>query len=106
MEASKDLAPAIEGITDDEGDSIDGVIRSLRRSNLLMALLHHCNTGTCLHQGCHDCTVVHRLVVEHSGVVYLGVQEHATVHTIFDDFLKLLRESRTYKKLRSNFLCN
>ena len=69
MEASKDLAPAIEGITDDEGDSIDGVIRSLRRSNLLMALLHHCNTGTCLHQGCHDCTVVHRLVVEHSGVV-------------------------------------
>ena len=41
MEASKDLAPAIEGITDDDvdGDSIDGVIRSLRRSNLLMALL-------------------------------------------------------------------
>ena len=43
MEASKDLAPAIEGITDDDGDSIDGVIRSLRRSNLLMALLH-CTT--------------------------------------------------------------
>ena len=44
MEASKDLAPAIEGITDDDvdGDSIDGVIRSLRRSNLLMALLLWC----------------------------------------------------------------
>ena len=35
---------AIEGITDDEGDKIDGVIRSLRRSNLLMALLHRTTT--------------------------------------------------------------
>ena len=35
---------AFEGITDDEGDRIDGVIRSLRRSNLLMALLHRTTT--------------------------------------------------------------